>query len=261
MDLYTSYFEAKSFDRQLEIDASIVSNLENDQFDNVFVFVEKEIDLKERYKVKNNKLKELVIERVPTYKDWITHVRSGLPAPFENRSDCSIFCNSDISFDKTIDLAKKYIFKENSVICLSNFDKERPWWSQDTWGLSFENANKIDFLDDLELEIGQVRCDNKFAYKFAFNQWDIYNPCGEIKAYHNHKSGIRNYSKTDAVNLENVALVFPCKDEMPSRIYYAFVPFGIKNTLGIELCPYMVKGFGEEHAKEFENKMSFYNEN
>ena len=84
MDLYTSYFEAKSFDRQLEIDASIVSNLENDQFDNVFVFVEKEIDLKERYKVKNNKLKELVIERVPTYKDWITHVRSGLPAPFEN---------------------------------------------------------------------------------------------------------------------------------------------------------------------------------
>jgi len=254
MDLYTSYFIANSFDRQLEIDASIISNLKNDKFDNVFIFVEKKNDLKRRYEVKSDKLKELVIGCVPTYRSWITHL-------IENKSDCAIFCNSDISFDETIDLAKKYIFKENSVICLSNYDKKRPWWSQDAWGLSFENATKIDFLDDLKLQIGQVRCDNKFAYKFAFNQWDIYNPCKEIKAYHNHQSGIRNYSKTDPVNLENVALVFPCKNEMPSRIHYAFVPLGMKNIIGIELCPYMVKGLGQEQANDFENKMSFYNEN
>lgn len=250
MDLYTSYFNAKSFDRQIEIDASIVANLRNENFKKVYVFTEEDCNLNKRYDFSKDRLVEIKISRIPTYKDWIDFT-------VWNKSEISIFCNSDISFDDSINFSKKHILKEKSVLCLSLHEKERPWWSQDTWGLSLDNAKNISFLSDLNIEIGNVRCDNKFAYYFSFNEWDIYNPCHSIKSYHKHRSDIRSYSKKDPVNLENIALVFPCENE-PSKIMYSFVPLSLKNVVGIEIAPYMIEGMEKEDFDLFENKMNFY---
>ena len=41
--------------------------------------------------------------------------------------------------------------------------------------------------------LGVGGCDNKIAYVMKQSDYEVLNPCREIKTYHKHKSNIRNW--------------------------------------------------------------------
>ena len=144
------------------------------------------------------------------------------------------FSNSDIYLTESISNIHGYLGSDSSIVCLSRWDEhggmikiiDTPCWSQDSWAINKANLKNIDFLDDLGIKIGNPRCDNKLAYHFAVNGWEIHNPATNIISIHKHESNYRTYNIYDKVNIGGLAFVnvnvCPCS---PSSIDFSIIPY------------------------------------
>jgi len=238
INLFTTYFKPESEDRQKELDYCLTQNLKNQYINKINIFLDQNTRSSDLYRffeeiddyIYSNKLNFIKINRIPTYKDWIDY-------SIKN-NDISIFANADIYFDDSINKVYKYLEKPNSLMCLSRYEDfdehivphENPQWSQDSWIINFSKENNFSFIKELDVPTGKYRCDNKVAYIFSVQGWDLYNPFYEIKSYHRHKSKKRTYDQADTSIIGSLAFVSPTTNpETPSIVEYHIMPIKAAN--------------------------------
>lgn len=246
INLYSTYFISSSQERQQELDFCLIKNLENMYIYNVNIFIENNaVDRVRQITNKlglfeKNKLNLIVLDKIPSYKDWLENSK--------DKDEISVFSNADIYFDQTINRVFGYLRDKNSLICLSRHEiidnkampHKKPKWSQDAWIINSNQINDIDFLEKLEISTGACRCDNKLAYRFAISGWNLYNPFEEIKCYHKHESGIRNYKRKDRSIIGGLAFVNP-SIYRPSEIEIEIMPMKKDNIKSCNLNNYLCK--------------------
>lgn len=246
--LFTTYYQSKSQERQKELDYCLVQNLKNTYIHQINIFLDKNTRSSNFYhffededmRPYANKLNFIQIGQIPTYKNWL-----------ENSSlNCiSVFSNSDIYFDQSINKVVSYLEQSNSIICLSRHEDlidsqklhSNPHWSQDTWIINGKNIPNINFLFKLDISTGQFRCDNKFAYIMSIYGWNLYNPCNTIKSYHKHLSNIRTYDPTEINNIGGLAFVYPCEQTKASKIDIQIMSLNTKNVIGCSMNNWLEK--------------------
>jgi hypothetical protein len=239
INLYSTYFRCEHIERQKEIDFCLIKNLENMYLYNINIFlssldVDHLMQLTEKLGFfEKNKLNLIILDKIPSYKNWLDI--SG------TKNEISVFANADIYFDESINKIFNYLKNEKSLICLSRHEvlqtqivpHQNPKWSQDAWVINSNTIHNIDFLNKLNLSTGKCRCDNKFAYYFAINGWDLYNPFMDIKCYHKHDSKLRNYNQKTPDIFGSLAFVHPTKTYNPSIVDICVMP---KKNLNINQC-------------------------
>jgi hypothetical protein len=245
INLFTTYFHHDSEARQKELDFCLIKNFLDQNIDKLYLFLDEKTNESDvQNKLINsglkptNKIEFIKIDRVPTFRDWILFSKN------IRDKDVSIFTNADIYFDSSILKFKEYIRYPKSIICLSRHDDledgrielhQNPEWSQDSWAMTGESIRLVDFNSDLEISTGKCRCDNKLAYVFAVNGWDIYNPCKDLKCIHKHSSKIRDYNKFDKCIMGALAFVGPTISGFPSSLEISIMPINTKNIKKISL--------------------------
>lgn len=181
LNLFTSYYQDKSPERQKEIDFCINFNRNSGFFDNV-----------------------ITIEgRRPTYKDFFELTK-------QYPDHVNVIANSDIFFNETILQAKGI----RSVQCyaLSRWDYVKggmikSWCrkdSQDAW--IFRGRCLFQGGD---FYTGTPGCDNRIAYELKQAGYMVTNPSKRIKAIHLHLSDVRNYTNLEKVD-KPYLMVEPC---------------------------------------------------
>ena len=251
--LYTTYFISNNESRQKELDHCFVSNINNPYIREIYVFVNSEAKQRINTHVQNiEKVKYIDCDESPTYKMWL-----------ENCSKdwgIHVFANADIVFDESIEQLSAWVggtrpeIKPRRILCLSRYDvinneaklHNNPHWSQDVWAISHEDLDRIDFIESLAIQTGKYRCDNKLAYEFAINGWDLFNPCDckslqTIRCFHYHESNVRTYNKKDKSIIGSVCFVHPCKNASPrpSRLEFEIMPLATNNVISCKLSEYL----------------------
>ena len=213
--LYTTFYPEKTPDRLRELQASLKKNSDNSSINTITVFNEGG-DLSS---FKSSKLQIISIEQRPTYQDFINYINAN-----SNTDDIHIIANTDIYFDKNIEVLK-HINLKDTCLALSRWDTAdtiKPKLynhndSQDVWvfkGPIKENLSAI-------FPLGVPRCDNRLLYELEKAEYMVLNPAFSIKSYHIHK-GQRAlvYSEDDNVY----------KIEPPYRYLYPHNLYGFWKT-------------------------------
>jgi hypothetical protein len=192
-NLFLPYYRAEDPSRQSEINYCLAKNIENTHIKNLIVLIDDDLELP----YFDNKIQIVRLKNRPTYKDW-------LEITTKNKLDgYSVLANSDIYFDDTIQLMRKCFASSNTLVTLSRWEKKKdeiklhpkPMWSQDVWAVAC-NQDLAEISKNLkDISLGIPRCDNKLAYIFGINGWEIKNPCHFVKSYHVHDTELRNYNK------------------------------------------------------------------
>ena len=214
--LYTTFYPEKTPDRLRELQASLKKNSDNSSINTITVFNE-EGDLSS---FKSSKLQIISIEQRPTYQDFINYINAN-----SNTDDIHIIANTDIYFDKNIEVLK-HINLKDTCLALSRWDTAdtiKPKLynhndSQDVW--VFKGPIKENLSANFPL--GVPRCDNRLLYELEKAEYMVLNPAFSIKSYHIHK-GQRAlvYSEDDNVY----------KIEPPYRYLYPHNLYGYWKTL------------------------------
>jgi hypothetical protein len=199
-NLYINYYTDinGNTQRQHELDTCLNNNINNGHIDNVFVVV----DNLERYKyLKVNPKLHLILNREqPTFSDMFYKIWE-----YSEDTDVSITCNSDIYFDKTIELAINYLqVHQNVSFALSRWDVNvdgklsqitNPE-SQDAWIVYGKPKGGM----NLDFQYGKWACDNRMAYELDKVGYTVLNPSHSIIIHHLHNSNIRKSTyMTDVV--------------------------------------------------------------
>ena len=208
--LYTTFYPEKTPDRLRELQASLKKNSDNSSINTITVFNE-EGDLSS---FKSSKLQIISIEQRPTYQDFINYINANL-----NPDDILIIANTDIYFDKNIEVLK-HINLKNTCLALSRWDtadtiKPKLYYrsdSQDVW--VFKGPIKPELKADFPL--GVPGCDNRLLYLLKEAGYRVLNPAFSIKAFHIHK-GQREVVYTAADNLYNI--LPPYRYKYPHNLY------------------------------------------
>lgn len=205
--LYTPYYQPASDDRRQEIDRCLRFNVECNAIDRIVLLIDDESEPP----VRSDKLEVIRLSCRPTYRDW-------LEAAARKPEHHSVLSNSDIYFTNSLDRLTEYLTSELSFVALSRWDEigndlvphPNPKWSQDTWAIKSTGYLPRNLLSSAEIPLGVPRCDNKIAYVFATQGFDIYNPFEVIKSVHVHESQERGYEKKNDVRIVGgVAYVNP----------------------------------------------------
>ena len=152
-----------------------------------------------------NKISVIPFEGRPTYNDYFK-----LTEQYSN--DINIISNKDIIIgEESLEKLKKWNWK-NYCLALSRWDFvshslsrnesvhfNRPD-SQDTWMVkgAFAPIKNIDF------GLGIAGCDNAIAERLS-QVYSVINPSLEIKTYHYHLTGVRNYLDENNLPKERVS--------------------------------------------------------
>lgn len=132
-----------------------------------------------------------------TYKGVIDFIFSK-----SDENEVCIFCNSDIFFDETIYKASEISVNDFYAITRYNYSPNKqlhleinPAGSQDVWifRATKENHERIKKMN-LDFMQGVPRCEQRLAFEFLNQKFNVINPYDKIRCYHYHDSGIRNYN-------------------------------------------------------------------
>lgn len=188
VNLFISYYIERNVVRQKELSNALLFNVQNKFIDNVFLVSEHIV----KY-VKGGKIIKYPVKNRPSYNDFFKLTE-------QYPDDINIIANSDIYFDeKGIELLIKYSWKEKEIFALTRWESPVKFYgydfSQDCW----IKKGKIDKIEGGIINLGVPGCDGKIAYLLSEAGYEVRNPSLSIKAYHNHKSEIRNYIVSNIV--------------------------------------------------------------
>jgi len=214
--LYTTFYKEQNNLRKQELLSCFQNNLSNKAISKIIVFNEGE----SISYLEPTKIEEVFIDKRPTYQDFINYINTN-----SSPDDIHIIANTDIYFDKNIEVLK-HINLKDTCLALSRWDAAdtiKPKLynhndSQDVWvfkGPIKENLSAI-------FPLGVPRCDNRLLYELEKAEYMVLNPAFSIKSYHIHK-GQRAlvYSEDDNVY----------KIEPPYRYLYPHNLYGFWKTL------------------------------
>jgi len=197
MFLYTTYYKEDNNYRKDELLTCLQNNSSNTAISKIIVFNEGEsIAYLGPYRIE-----EIFIDKRPTYQDFINYINAN-----SNPDDIHIIANTDIYFDKNIEVLKLINLKD-TCLALSRWDTadtKKPKLynrndSQDTW--IFKGPIKQQLKADFPL--GVPRCDNRLMYQLQEAGYKVLNPAFSIKAFHIHK-GQRALVYTEGDNTYNI---------------------------------------------------------
>lgn len=215
--LYIQYFSHKNKVRKNELDFCVKNNINNKNFDKVYVLLEKEEDRFEW--LENERTEVFNLNKRATYKDFIEYANNNSTV-----DDIHVLTNLDIFFDDAIKQIDQMRHKD--FLALTRWDinaetKQANFFnvncSQDTWIW----RGKIDLKSGLDLNysLGKPGCDNAICGEFYENGYRVLNPSLEVKTYHLHSSTSRSYTDDDVVR-KKLYLLYPTKDFNTSKIQY-----------------------------------------
>ena len=197
MFLYTTYYKEDNNYRKNELLTCLKINISNTAISKIIVFNEGDSIAH----IAPGKIEEVFINKRPTYQDFINYINAN-----SNTDDIHIIANTDIYFDKNIEVLK-HINLKDTCLALSRWDtadtiKPRLYNhndSQDVW--IFKGHIKPELKANFPL--GVPRCDNKLFFELQEAGYSVLNPAFSIKVFHIHK-GQRALTYTEGDNLHNL---------------------------------------------------------
>ena len=197
MFLYTTYYKEDNNYRKNELLTCLQNNSSNTAISKIIVFNEGEsIAYLGPYRIE-----EIFIDKRPTYQDFINYINAN-----SNPDDIHIIANTDIYFDKNIEVLK-HINLKDTCFALSRWDTAdtiKPTLynhndSQDVW--IFKGHIKPELK--VNFPLGVPRCDNKLLFELQEAGYSVLNPAFSIKVFHIHK-GQRALAYTEGDNLHKI---------------------------------------------------------
>jgi len=179
--LYTTYYKEDNNYRKNELLTCLKINISNTAISNIIVFNEGDSIAH----LAPGKIEEVFIDKRPIYQDFINYINAN-----SNTDDIHIIANTDIYFDKNIEVLK-HINLKVTCLALSRWDTAdtiKPKLynhndSQDVW--VFKGHIKPELKANFPL--GVPRCDNKLLFELQEAGYSVLNPAFSIKAFHVHK--------------------------------------------------------------------------
>lgn len=204
INLFVEYYLCANESRQEEIDFVISHNLRLSNLDHIYIVVhniQERISLRKLINNNNNTHNTVIMiaNPRPTYGE-LFHIINY----YAGADDINILTNSDIAFDRSIEIAKK--LRPDEALALSRYNlseyilplrgeiEPETKWTQDAWIIRGKAAKR---LENINFTTGLLRCDSRLAYILVKAGYKVFNPCYNIYLYHAHKSAIRNYTQTD----------------------------------------------------------------
>lgn len=216
MRLFLHYFKNKNKQRRSELDFCTKHNINNPNFEKVFLLLENSKD--EQDWMKKDNVEIIYVNKRLNFKDIFEYINS-----ISSDSDINIVSNLDIFFDDTIKLIEQ--MKDNDFITLTRWDidvktKQARFFnvncSQDTWiWKGVVDLEKV----DLDFGFAQPGCDNAICGEFHENGYRVLNPSLTVKTYHLHTDTSRGYTDDDVVR-KKLFLLYPTQDFQTSQIQY-----------------------------------------
>jgi hypothetical protein len=199
--LFIELFKSNNEDRQKEYYKVLENNINNNDIDMIYVFIDNDDILKDINK--NNKLKFINIDSRLTFKTCFEYIRDNI----ENDIIC-IISNADIYYDETLKKLDQ-LDMNNLVVSLLRYDVATDGTyklhnngsagvtndSQDCWILK----TPIKVPSNTNFYFGRLGCDNRIAYEFYDAGYDLINCPMDIKSYHLHLVDYRNYDKSSVL--------------------------------------------------------------
>ena len=215
MILYTTFYDEYNSFRKLELVQCLEHNIANPAIREIVVFNEGS----SLAQLGSKKIVEIKIDKRPTYQDFINYINTN-----SSPDDIHIIANTDIYFDKNIEVLK-HINLKDTCLALSRWDTAdtiKPKLynhndSQDVW--IFKGRIKPELKANFPL--GVPRCDNRLMYEIGRAGYTVLNPAFSIKSFHVHK-GQRALVYTEGDNLHNI--------KPPFRYMYPHNLFGFWKT-------------------------------
>lgn len=215
VNLITTFHKDRDESRMRELIFCLSRNL-NAEFTRIYLICDNQSDqhylwneVEPKLNVKQGEIYALVINegRRATFDDLFF-----LANNFSTGSDTiSVIANSDIYFEE-INTIKEFIqnIEDNEKVCLAlsrwditpsgekiHFDRAD---SQDVWIFT----GKIQVNLTLNFTMGVAGCDNRIAHEIEQSGYRVHNPSKQIKSYHYHITGIRNYIDENGIPKERV---------------------------------------------------------
>ena len=195
--LYTTFYNETNNFRKQELLSCLQNTSSNKAISKIIVFNEGEsIAYLGPYRIE-----EIFIDKRPTYQDFINYINTN-----SNPDDIHIIANTDIYFDKNIEVLK-HINLKDTCLALSRWDTAdtiKPKLynhndSQDVW--VFKGPVKQQLKANFPL--GVPRCDNRLLFELQEAGYRVLNPAFSIKVFHIHK-GQRALVYTEGDNIYNL---------------------------------------------------------
>ena len=195
--LYTTFYNETNNFRKQELLSCLQNTSSNKAISKIIVFNEGESIAY----LGPHRIEEIFIDKRPTYQDFINYINTN-----SNTDDIHIIANTDIYFDKNIEVLK-HINLKDTCLALSRWDTAdtiKPKLynhndSQDVW--VFKGPVKPELKANFPL--GVPRCDNRLLFELQEAGYRVLNPAFSIKVFHIHK-GQRALVYTEGDNIYNL---------------------------------------------------------
>ena len=219
LNLFVPFYTPPDKERAKEILHCLEKNVTSKLFGSIVLLVDDDTDIP----FDGPEISIVRLDNRPTYLDWVNESRLRCPG------QVSILANSDIYFDDSIArLLELFRSNPSAFVALSRLEKgdegltahPNPHFSQDTWAFLPKRGVDLPSQRALNIPIGVPRCDNKIAYVFATEGYEVHNPYPIIRSMHVHQTNLRYYNKRgDRRILGGVAMVHPSESLFqPSKL-------------------------------------------
>lgn len=194
-NIYLNLYQDKHPTRQHEIEACLLKNLENKDFDRFIIVISKDDREYLKSLVKEDERVYIVVmDDRPTYNFYfkLTH---------QYPDDINIIANTDIVIESdTIKRLKGWNWR-NYCLALSRWDYLDDTMSaarskhhanrdsQDVWAVK----GRFKSIPEADFPLGKKGCDNRIAYLLD-KYYIVINPSQSIRTFHYHLTNIRNYA-------------------------------------------------------------------
>jgi hypothetical protein len=187
--LLTDYYKNPRPERAEELDMCFLENVYSKEFDHIHIFAQSPLPIEE---VPTNVSIIPIGDRL-TYQYYINYATNNIP-----EGDIVVLSNADIFFDESITKVKD-INLSDKVLALTRFCPYHGHWidehgrvtlyhnhnrSQDVW--IWKNTLQM-LKGDYNFKLGTLGCDNKIAYQFTLDGYQVWNPSLSIIVYHKHR--------------------------------------------------------------------------
>lgn len=227
--VYLQYFDAKTKDRQEEINEAFRENLENPHVKKVYHLAESNKPSHNWnifYESLSNNLKQKLevvnINKWMFYSDALIHAKLSFPNNEKNKHLVICIINSDCYLSKTSNWSElqQLLTKSemnNSVVCQTRVEKPTMKMdtkferlaggnTQDAWFMLLDTLSQFsvsELKDNYSFGLGRLGCDNLIAHQFFKNGLKLYNFGTRFYVVHNDvvRQGARNYLQNDLTRI------------------------------------------------------------
>ena len=240
MDIVCSFYYSSNEERQKEIERALVNNLSKSYINKYHIYITN--DDYNRFintSIYNNNISKIIIiksENQPTYSDYIKYV-----CTIDNKICC--ICNSDIEFiieDSNISLLDM-LYNEKKCFFLTRHEYDSSYPLITNFGGSHDafifhsTVLKNSILDNNLNYINYVQ--NTWGIEALLTiyfieklNYQILNPCYQIKLIHHHKSDVRLWTFDRSRN-KIIGYTSPTPNNRQTGIYNKHMIYPVKLSL------------------------------